>query len=346
MDFRPCREEPVVMEPYGLEPIPSDSDTPKKEPVSEMIERMSKTQSVLDRMLCVVLYAGIAPVAYLLRYHRKSDFTNHHVRHALSSAFAAYAVLLVLVILRIPLIELGIHRDDLYYTFRIDAIQSMLFKITFGALLLLTAFSACCALAGRSGRVPILSRVSKRAWLPAVMLVLFTISLAAVLTTTGLAYYSLSITPQSNNEAKVFMLYDDGGVAPRWAFTLGFLSVTERASDLLGPDSVCVCKLTHASFKHAFSQGKFIVLATHGAGPGRIYAGRQIYSAADALEASDGNQPRFIYLTGCNVSDGDDSWAQAFPQTDLVSFSRWSATAEHILWLYSEAPDKLGSLFP
>jgi hypothetical protein len=257
-----------------------------------------------------------------------------------------HVALLIFIILRIPLIQLGIHREDIYFAIRVDAIQSILFKTTFAILLLLTALSIFHALNGKSSKVPILSRVSKNAWLPVSMLVIFVTCLALLLTITCFSYYSLSITPRSNDDAKVYMLYDDGGYAPRWLFTLGFLPVTTKASNLLGPNSICVCKLTNDTFKQAFSKGKFIVLATHGAGPGMIYADRQIYKATDALKASNGNQPLFVYLTGCNVGEDNNFWAEAFPQTEVVSFNRWSATVEHIGWLFSEAPDKLESLFP
>ena len=311
-----------------------------------IITSTGNTPSVIHRILCAFLYMGIAPVGYLFRYHQKSDFTNHHTRHALSSAFAMHVALFIFVILRIPLITLGIHREDIYFAIRVDEIQSILIKTTFAVLLLLTALSVYYALAGKSVKIPILSRVSKNTWLPGAMLVIFTFCLVLLLTITYFSCYSLSITPQSNNEAKVFMLYDDGGFVPRWPYTLGFLSVTKKASNLLGSNSTCVCKLTNNTFKQAFSHGKFIVLATHGAGPGMIYADHQIYKATDALKASDGNHPFFVYLTGCNVSEGNNSWADAFPRTEVVSFSRWSATVEHIWWLYSKAPDKLESLFP
>ena len=307
---------------------------------------MCNRPSVIHRILCAFLYMGIAPVAYLFRYHQKTDFTNHHTRHALSSAFAMHAALLIFIILRIPVIKLRILREDISLAIRADAIHSILMIITFALLLLWTALSVFCALVGKSARIPILSRLSKKAWLPGTMLVIFTLGLALLVTIMCFSCHSLSITPQSNNEAKVFMLYDDGGFFPRWLFTLGFLSVTKKASNLLGPNSMCVCQLTNDTFQHAFSHGKFIVLATHGAGPGQIYAGRQIYKATDALKASDGNHPSFIYLTGCSVSKGDNSWAEAFPTTEVISFRRWSATVEHIWWLYSEAPDKLESLCP
>ena len=127
---------------------------------------------------------------------------------------------------------------------------------------------------------------------------------------------------------------------------LVFFQSPRRASETLGPDSVCVCKLTREAFKQAFSSGEFIFLATHGAGPGRIYADRMTYGATFASEASDGNRPYFIYLTACGLSKDDDSWNRAFPETEVVSFDRWSATVEHIWWLYSDGPDKLESIFP
>jgi len=304
------------------------------------------TPRLLHRILSASLYVGVAPVAFLLKYHHKSDFTSHHTRHALSSSFIMHAALLVFVMIRILHIILRIHREDIYLASRVGTVELILFTITFSILLILTSLSVFYAVRGKSAKVPILSRVSKKAWVPALMLSIFAASLAFVLLTTFLSCYSVSITPEANNEAVVYMLYDDAGFFPRWIFTLGFLPITRRASNDLGPDSVCVCKLTREAFKQAFSSGKFIFLATHGAGPGRIYADRLTYGATFASEASDGNRPHFVYLTACSLGKNDDSWNRALPKTEVVSFDRWSAVVEHIWWLYSEGPDKLESVFP
>ena len=141
------------------------------------------------------------------------------------------------------------------------------------------------------------------------------------------------------------MLYDDADVFPRWIFTLSFLSVTRKASDHVGPNSTCVCKFTEETLSQAFSKGKFIVLATHGAGPGKVYANRQIFDASQASAASHGNHPRFIYLTACSLAKNDDSWNKTFPKAEIVSFNRWSATLEHFLWFCSKGPDKLEQVF-
>ncbi|MHC4228060.1 MAG: hypothetical protein ACYSW0_11595 [Planctomycetota bacterium] len=309
-------------------------------------ETTGNAPSLRHRMLCAFLYMGVAPVAFVLGYHHKSDFTNHHTRHALSSSFIMHVALLVFIIVRIPIIMLGIYRDDIYYATRVDKVETVLFIIAFAALLILTGLSVFYAVRGKAAKVPILSRICKKAWLPASMVSIFAASLAFVLLITLLSCYSVSITPEANDEAVVYMLYDDAGFFPRWIFTLGFLPITRRASETLGPDSVCVCKLTREAFKQAFSSGKFIFLATHGAGPGRIYADRLTYGATFASEASNGNRPHFIYLTACGLGKDDDSWNRAFSKTEVVSFDRWSATVEHIWWLYSEGPDKLESVFP
>ncbi|KPK34279.1 MAG: hypothetical protein AMJ65_18515 [Phycisphaerae bacterium SG8_4] len=306
------------------------------------------TPGLRHRILCAFLYMGVAPAAFVLRYHHKSDFTSHHTKHALASSFITHVVLLVFVVFRVPLIVLGIYRDDIYYAYftRINIVTLILLIVTFSGLLILAGISVYCAIRGKSAKVPLLRRVSKKTWLPALMVPIFAVSLAFVLLMTSLSCYSVSITPEANNEATVYMLYDDAGVFPRWIFTLGFLPITRRASETLGPDSVCVCKLTREAFIQAFSSGKFIFLATHGAGPGRIYADRLTYGAPFASQASGGNRPHFIYLTACSLGKDDDSWNKEFPETEVVSFDRWSATVEHIWWLYAEGPDKLESVFP
>jgi hypothetical protein len=311
-----------------------------------MVESTTDTPRLLHRILCAFLYMGVAPVAFLLRFHHKSDFTSHHMRHALSSSFIMHVVFLIFFILGVLLSFLGIHRADIYYKIRIPIIYWSLFIITFSALLFLTTISLIYAIRGKSTKVLILRRISQKAWLPASMLSIFFASSAFLLLLTFLSCYSLSITPQSNNEAKVYMLYDDADFYPRWVFTLGFLPITVKASNDLGPNSMCVCELTNETFKQAFSKGKFIVVATHGGGPGMIYANRQLYKAKDAYIASDGNRPHFIYLTACSLAKDDDSWNRAFSKTEIVSFNRRSAVLEHIWWLYFEGPDKLKSIFP
>ncbi len=77
-----------------------------------------------------------------------------------------------------------------------------------------------------------------------------------------------------------------------------------------------------------------------------MYADRLTYGAPFASVASEGDDPHVLSLTACRLAKGDDSWNRAFPEAEVVSFDRWSATVEHIWWLYSEGPDKLESVFP
>jgi len=311
-----------------------------------IVELTSNTPRLFHRMLCAFMYMGVAPIAYLFRYHHKSDFTRHHIRHALSSSFIIHVTFLFFIILRILAILLRIHREDIYHAIRIEIVEIIFFILTFSVLFILTVLSMFHAVKGKSARVPILSRASQKAWMPASMLLLSFVFFAFLLLIILLSCYSLSITPQSSNDAKVYMLYEDADFFPRWIFTLGFLPVTRKASTVLGPNSMCVCKWTNDTLKQAFSKGKFIFLATHGAGPGMIYANRQVYKATDAFKVSDGNQPHFIYITACSLGKGDDSWNRIFSGTEIISFNRWSAVLEHMWWLYSEGPDKLESLFP
>lgn len=311
-----------------------------------VVESKSDTPRLLHRILCAFLYMGVAPLAFLLRFHHKSDFTKHHTMHALSSSFIMHVAFLIFFILGIILSLLGIHSEDIYFKIRIPTVYWSIFIVTFSALLLLTTISLIYAIRGKSTEVPILRRLSRKAWLPASMLSIFFASSAFLLLITSLSCYSLSITPQSNNDAKVYMLYDDADFYPRWVFTLGFLPITIKASNNLGPNSMCVCKLTNDTLKQAFSKGKFIFVATHGGSPGLVYANRQLYKAQDAYIASDGNHPRFIYLTACGIAKDDDSWKRAFPKTEITSFNRWSAVLEHIWWLCFEGPEKLESTFP
>lgn len=311
-----------------------------------LIESTSDSPRLLHRILCAFIYMGVAPVAYLFRYHHKSDFTRHHTTHALSSSFIMQVTFLLFLVLYILTILLGIFREDIYYAIRLEIVKSILFILTFSTLLILTAISMFYAVKGKSTRVPILSRVSQKTWMPAFTLLLSLVFFLVLLLIILLSCYSLSITPQSSNNAKVYMIYEDADFFPRWIFTLGFLPVTRRASIVLGLNSMCVCKWTDDTFKQAFSKGKFIFLATHGAGPGMIYANSQVYKATDALIASDGNQPHFIYISACSLGKDDDSWNRIFPKSEIVSFDRWSAVLEHMWWLYSEGPDKLESLFP
>ena len=310
------------------------------------INANSDTPVLRYRVACAFLYILFAPVAYVLRFQDNADYYRHHIRHALASSFLFYTLLVVFFILGIIGFLLGMYHEDIYFALRIDIVQYILFILLLGLLVLLTFISAIHALRGRSRPVPLITRLSKEPLLPLfsiILSILFTLLLILVV---SLAAYSVSVTPSSSEKAQVYMLYDDLDAYPRWIFTLGFLRITMKAIDRLGPDSVCVCKLTQDSFNNAFAKGKFIVLATHGGGSGKIYANGKNYTSHDALLASSQNRPSFIYISGCSVSYRDDSWNRAFPETEVVCFDRWTAVLEHSWWMYTKGPSVFESKFP
>jgi hypothetical protein len=229
---------------------------------------------------------------------------------------------------------------------RVDIVQQIMGIVIISVILLLSFVSLLHALRGKSKNVPLLRRLSLQKWIPTATLSLSMLFIMFFSLIACLSYHSIMITPQNNPNARVFMLYDDLDFYPRWIFTLGFLPITRKAIETSGPDSVCVCKLTPESIRQAFSNGKFVFLATHGGGPGKIHAGGYLYTANYAQNASAENQPTFIYLTACNLGKDNESWPQAFPNAEVVSFERWSAVLEHAVWLYSDGPRKVEESLP
>lgn len=318
------------------------------------------------RIACMFLYLGLSPIAFVFRFHRKSEFTHHHTTNAISATFLLISSIIGLIILVILTSLLEIHHEDIYSAIRVDILQDIYSAIPvifllrvvgiviISTILLLSLFSLIHALCGKNKKLPILFRLSLKQWIPYATIILFLLALAAIIVTAVLAYHSVAITPRMNPNAKVYMLYDDVDFYPHWVFTLGFLPITLRTIEKSGPQSVCVCKLTSESMRQAFSTGKFIFLATHGVGylithedgNGLISSGGRTYSPVYAKNVSGRNQPAFIYLTGCNASKDNNLWAESFPNSEVFSFDRYSAVLEHALWLYTDGPSKVEEILP
>ncbi len=288
------------------------------------------------RFFATSLYLGFAPIAWMLRIHKKSAFYAHHTKHALALDLLSFLCCIVIVALEILDTIIGIYNFELYKWIPIELFQLILF----GLLLVLFLRSLWFALKGRKKDIVFLSKIARHKLAPCLAVLCWLCVIVFLMALPLLVIHSRELVQNDAEHAEVFMLYDDMQVYPRWFFTLGFYPVSLKANAISGPRSTFVGKLTQDSLEYAFAHGEFIVLATHGS-PGKIYAGGEIFRADEAKEASSGHIPDFLYLAGCSIAHQDDSWKRAFPTSKLIVYERTSWVIEHVAWLYLKGPSEL-----
>lgn len=302
-----------------------------------------KRRSLLnERQIARIQYAGICVFSFILGHHKKkSPLIQHHIKHAMALLFVEFILIAIYTAISILALYVGINHTDIMLEYRIDQ------KVLIAGLILIVLIHlnhivfSIIASKGRTPNIFILSRLAPKRWVHITVVPIFCILMTMLLVGVGCAIHASAITPSHSDSARVYMLYDDSdGMVPQLPMAFAFYPVTLKARSILGEDSVCVKPLTNESFREAFSKGDFIFIASHGC-RGKILLGSHRFYAADALLASDGHRPAFIYLTGCDISRDNNLWTNTFPETRLITFDRWCCMAEHYLWLLFHGADTL-----
>jgi hypothetical protein len=73
----------------------------------------------------------------------------------------------------------------------------------------------------------------------------------------------------------------------------------------------------------------YVAAVDEGGGPGRW----------TFLEV--GEDLRFVYNSSCDGGRKAEAWGRALAPAEVRTFDRLSAVAEHVLWLWSEAPRRV-----
>jgi hypothetical protein len=221
------------------------------------------------------------------------------------------------------------------------------------------------ALFGSRRTLPLIKSIARRPLLLRSAIAGNTSLLAATALTTALALHTSSLTRDDDEPAAAYLLYDDMGVVPRWVMNLGFYRVSLAAQARWGPGSVVVAPLDEHHLRLALRHGRFVFLACHGQAGEITTQGLRItpsplaevgatamrglcvandkgddrYGQWRFLEA--GQDLRFVYNSACDSGSKAGEWEQALAPAEVRTFGRLSAVVEHLLWLWSDGPNRV-----
>jgi hypothetical protein len=307
--------------------------------VSQEALRMDAV-SLRDRAFALSYYFGLAPLAWWRDTGRRSPFLQHH----LSAGLALYVLLfgvLVLAVAAVVLITLVLlYWRAAYETVHFEARTLTMVRRVFLAWCVVWAYAAVHAPLGSVAPVPLVWRIAERRnWLRAVAaLACVTYGVAAL--AAALSWDGARLLRADAAPAKVYLLYEDANLFPRWMFTLGFYRLARTAREVYGPNEAVAVKLTEDSLRRALAEGEFVFIGSHGTHEG-ILLPQGMFSPEEARMAPARPKLRFVYLTGC---DQPSDWVEAFAPAEVVTYGRMTAVVEHVWWMWFTGPAKMRTI--
>ena len=307
--------------------------------------KKKKEKFLKETQIGSMQYSGVCIFYFLWGMHKKNNpYMTHHITHAIAYLFMVFAIVAVYLALSSIAIYIGINHSDIMMKYRLDLKLQIVGMVCIGVFVIAYMILSIIASRGKTPRIFPLTGLSTRRWVHWTVTSIYCSLLAFTLTAIVCAIHASTITPMESENAKVYMLYDDmDGKLPQFPMAFAFYPVTLRAQELMGEDSVCVKPLSEESFQEAFSRGDYIFVSSHGYS-GTIVQNSRTYNAYEAARCRSGPPPGFIYLTGCEISRGNNSWTEMFPETNLITFDRWCSVLEHFAWLMFSGADQLESV--
>jgi hypothetical protein len=322
-------------------------------------------------LAAAAFYLGLAPVLWPLRCRRADPFVQHHAAQGLATVLLFLVVAgaqgFVVAVLSFTLV----YWRDLYMLLPLPAgwtapmRDALFFAPASLGWLLAWLGGLYLALSGSARALPLVGRLARRPRLLRLALALNTLLLAASACTAAAAVHAASLTRDDETPAAVYLLYDDMGFVPRWVMNLGFYRVSLAARARWGAGQVVVGPLDERHLRQALRRGRFVCLAAHGAA-GDIMTphlritpppvGDDGAAPSRGLRVADvdkngqpgpwtflaaGDDLRFVYNSACDGGSKAEEWRRALAPADVRTFDRLSAVAEHVLWLWSEAPGRV-----
>lgn len=288
-------------------------------------------------------YLGAAPFIRARTAQRKEGVERLHHEAAMGSFFLLALLGLAFVASFILLSLLMVWARHIYEGWRLEPfVLDALWKLLL-AWLVLHGFCMVHA-ARRSERpLPVVNRLGSHPRVQAITRWTGRVALVAALLIAGLAVHANALVPQKQTPGKVYLVYEDNGIVPRWLFTLGLLPISYEARQLYGEESVRALRITREHLREAFLHGRFVVVASHGQAEGLI-AGDSWFAPHDLQPGDVGLQLGYVYLSGCDSGAQADAWAAALKPAKVVTHNRLTAVLEHAWWMWFEAPEAMRAL--
>lgn len=270
----------------------------------------------------------------LERLHHEAAMGSFFLLSLLGLAFASCFVLLSLLMVWARPIYEGWRLEP----YVLDALWKLLL-----AWLVLHGFCIVHAARGSGRPLPLVNWLGSMPWVQGTARWTGRVAFSAGLLIAGLAAYSNALVPQSQTPGKVYLVYEDNGIVPRWFFTLGLLPMAREARQLYGDESVRALRITREHLREAFAHGRFVMVASHGQAEGLI-AGDNWFAPHDLQPGDVGLQLGYVYLSGCDSGAQAEAWAAALKPAKVVTHNRLTAVLEHAWWMWFEAPEAMRAL--
>jgi hypothetical protein len=297
-----------------------------------------------SRLLAVAGYLGLMPLLRLFRVRRQDIFLRHHQAQALATLVPLLVLLLIWTIWLTVEVYLVRHHVQ---TSLIHAGLTGMTIVTLGGLALwgLTAIVGIgLVIAGSSRPLPLIAWLARRPRLTGLALVGNSVHLALVVLVVGLAIHASSLAREDTAPAPVYYLYDnrDHAFLGTWGQKLFCYRIARVAHEQWGPGSVVVAPITVENFRAAVTDGRFVVLISHGErGAFTTVEDLGIWPDFPGRTATPGKDLQFVYMSACHGGDKASEWERSFAPTEVLTFDRDSAALEHLWWLWFDAPDRL-----
>lgn len=297
-----------------------------------------------DRLLNISFYLGSVPVYWIYSKIKKIDTTKneHYGQMVKLNLLLIYGIIVFIICFTL---------QNLLFYFDLHLAEIIPMELSFIVLgLVLVAYAFVWGeglIAATIGSLPRLGFIRVRGIrkTPLGCTVIFmSIKYLVIITVLLLAVQSTNIAGSDVEEADVVMLYDNMGYIPRVVFTSGFYLESRAAAQRFGEDSVAVVPLTKESLSNALESSRLVYVASHGANGCIQLQGGDLLWPNDLKATPLSSNLQFVYLTGCETGLMHDEWQQHLKPAEVKTFSRLSATMEHVYWLLSEGPEYIRNL--
>ncbi len=298
----------------------------------EIIEISPPSPNWKQRLLAASYYCGAAPLIGHLRSRRESPFADHHYGQALALCFVALVILAAYIIESLFLSWVLVFRREWYEDTWLEPTLLMIVRRAFLCWIVFWVFSVAWALLGSWRPIPFVGRLARYTRLMRFSVAGYGVAVAAILATGAIAIHAQALVRNDAGTARAYLVYDDLGFVPEWAFNLGFYPIARAAIAKWGEGSAVVTPLTKESLARALHEGDFVFVLSHGKPEGLLAKGG-IIRPSNAVSLGTGERLRYVYITGCDSGTLQKEWESNLAPAKVITFDRLSAWLEHIYWL-------------
>jgi len=297
-----------------------------------------------NKLLNISLYLGGAPFYWLYgKITHKNGYDNKHYTQVLG--------INILICFSFIIFLISFFAHTLVIRFFRNLATKLPLELSFyilgGLLIVCLAVSlegVIAALIGYKPKLIVIASIIKTDARKRFSIAVTLIHLLTMITVMTIAFHSSYLVSNENNEADVYMFYDDMGYIPRWVFALGFYPESLAAKKSLGMGEVVVVPFTKDTLDKALNHGKLIYIAAHGAEDFMVLQDGQFLWPSDIHTDLISDNLQYVYLSACDSSKLHHEWQEAFGSAEIKTFGRLSTVAEHVKWLWFDGPKIIDAL--